>query len=310
MSEAYGYGKVILFGEHFVVYGIPAIAAGISKKTVATIGAGDKPGIEIVDNRPAVEGYKEKYAEQQEESVGLMGPAFGVDFGEKPVKITLGGELFCASGVGASAASCVAIARAISGYFRLGLSDEKINAIAYEGEKAYAGNPSGIDNTASTYGGLVYFVKNFDRPNTMERPVLKAPLYVIMASTGITTKTKVAVEGVRQRKEQEPEKYAGLFKEAEALVAEARKALEEGNAGEVGALMAKNHGLLQQIGVSCEELDGLVDAANSAGAVGAKMTGGGMGGYMVALVRQEDQDRISDELTRAGATHTIKAEIR
>lgn len=311
MTEAYGYGKVILFGEHFVVYGIPAIAAGISKRTIATIEAGDKPGIEVIDNREAVEGYKEKYREQQLESVERMKPQFGVNFDENPVKITLAGDLYCASGVGASAASCVSMARAISNYFNLDFSDEKINELGLEGDKAYAGNPSGIDNTASTYGGLVYFVRNLEGgDNTMERPKLKEPLYVIMGSTGITTKTSIAVAGVKERKGKEPEKYDVIFKEADALIARARTALESGNIEEVGRLMGENHKLLQQIEVSCAELDNLVEVANKAGAIGAKMTGGGLGGYMVCLVRKEDQERISDELIKAGATHTIKAEIK
>ena len=306
MTEGYGYGKVILFGEHFVVYGIPAIAAGISRKTVATAERGTAPGVTITDNRPAAPGYKEEYVQQQKDSVERMKPFLGVDFVKNPFRITLAGDLYCASGIGASAASCVAMARAISGLYNLKLSDEKVNAAALEGDKAYAGNPSGIDNTASTYGGLIYYIKGAP----LERPKLGKPLSIVMANSGITTQTKTAVDRVRQSRETEPDKYAKLFKEAEALIADARKALEAGDSVTVGRLMKKNHSLLQQMGVSCDKLDNLVAAAEKAGAIGAKMTGGGMGGYMFALVRPDDQDRIADALMKAGAQHTIKAEIR
>jgi len=306
MAEGYGYGKVILFGEHFVVYGMPAIAAGISRKTVATAERGTAPGITVADNRPAAPGYKEEYVQQQKESIERMKPFFGMDFNKNPVKITLAGDLYCASGIGASAASCVAMARAISGLFNLKLTDEKVNAAALEGDKAYAGNPSGIDNTASTYGGLIYYIKGLP----LERPKLGKPLSIVMANSGITTQTKTAVERVKAGRDKEPEKYAKIFKEEEAVIAQARAALEKGDSAKAGALMKKNHSLLQQMGVSCDKLDKLVAAAEKAGAIGAKMTGGGMGGYMFALVRPEDQDRVADELMKAGAQHTIKAEIR
>lgn len=310
MAEGYGYGKVILFGEHFVVYGVPAIAAGVSKKTIATVEPGDNPGAEIIDNRPAVEGYKEKYVKEQRESLERIRLLLGIDFDKNPIKITLAGDLYCASGVGASAASCVAMARAISQHFGLGLTEEQINALGLEGDKAYATNPSGIDNTVSTYGGLVYFIKNLDGgENTMDQLKLGAPLYVVMGSTGITTKTKEAILKVKEKKEKNPEKFLELLKQAENLVGKARTALEVGDTQEIGKLMNENHVLLQEIEVSCPELDNLVQAARKAGALGAKMTGGGMGGYMVALTTKENQNRVSEALMAAGATHTIKAEI-
>ncbi len=305
MTEGYGYGKVILFGEHFVVYGLPAIAGGISKKTLAKVEEGTKPGIEIIDNRLTAKGYKEKYVEQQKESMERMKPLLGVDFEKNPVKITLSGDLYCASGVGASAASCVATARAISNYFQLELTNKQINACGLEGDKAYAGNPSGVDNTVSTYGSLVYFKK----PNHMEQIQLKNPLHIVLGSTGVTTKTSEAVAGVKQRKEENQEEYSKLFNEAEILVNEARKTLEAGELEKIGEYMNKNHELLQKIGVSCKELDYLVTLARENGALGAKMTGGGLGGYMVCLApNTETQNKISQAMEKQGFK-TIVAQI-
>src|SRR4030042_1315604 len=113
-----------------------------------------------------------------------------------PLSIWLGGNLPGFSGLGASAASSVAIARAISEEFNLGLSNEKINQIAYEAEKAYAGNPSGIDNTAATYGGLMWFKKNMSGgPAYIERLTIGKPIEIVIGSTGIVANTKAMVEG-------------------------------------------------------------------------------------------------------------------
>ena len=280
MAEGKGYGKCILFNEHFVVYGIPSIVSAIGDVTVATAEKTESGGIRLVDDRPATPGYKKRYLEQQKDSMRRILEAMNISPDEN-VKITLGGNLYAASGVGASAASCTAAARALNSFFDMGLDDDRINEIAYEGEKGYHGTPSGVDNTASTYGGLIWFVRG-------EKPIfdpitMKEPVEIVMGNTGKVANTKAAVAGVRERKEKFPEKYAAIFGKADQVVHTARKALEAHDLAEVGNLMNQNHALLQQIEVSNQDLDMLVETAKAAGAVGAKMTGGGLGGYMVAL---------------------------
>lgn len=285
MAAGQGFGKVILFGEHFVVHGNPSIASGISRRTVAELRPGTGQGFRIIDNRPAAEGYIKKYEESQRRSVELMNRAvWHLDFDKNPVEVTLGGDLYCASGVGASAASCVAMARAVSEHFKLGLTDEQINLCGLEGDKAYAGTPSGIDNTCSTYGGLIYFRKGQGgRPNTMERMRLGKPLDIIMVSTGVTTRTEEAVARVKAWMAGSPAEAKVVFDEAEALVGRAKDALASGDVETVGKLMDMNHALLQKAGVSHPKLDHLVGLCRKNHAAGAKMTGGGMGGYMVAV---------------------------
>ena len=158
MGKGSGYGKVILFGEHFVVHGVPGIVSAIDSSTDAEVKKAVK-GLNVKDDRKTAKGYGEEKRLQQIESIERMLKAMKLD-PKTPLDIWIGGTLPGFSGLGASAASSVAIARAISEELNLGLTNEQINAVAYEGEKAYAGNPSGIDNTAATYGGLMWFKKN------------------------------------------------------------------------------------------------------------------------------------------------------
>jgi len=295
-----GFGKVILFNEHFVVYGIPAIASAIGAKTTAVVQRRAGSGVEIKDERPETKGYKAEKLAQQKESLDRMLKFMNIDTKNNAYSISLAGELIAASGIGASAASCAAIARAFSQELGLNYSDDKVNEIAYEGEKGYHGTPSGIDNTAATFGGLIWY-KREGSSHLMERMRLKKPVEIVMGNTGLVADTKVVVDAVRQQKEKEPEKYARIFKNAEQLVHDARKQLEVFNLKKVGSYMDENHTLLQQIGVSCSELDALVDLARDNGALGAKMTGTGRGGYMVALTPGRGlQERVAQAIEKKG----------
>jgi len=302
MAEGYGYGKVILFGEHFVVYYLPAIASAVGDKTIARIEPG-KPGsgLTIIDNRPATPGYKEKKLQERDKSLEFILKATGVDPEKTPIKIILEGNLVAASGIGASAASCAAIARALSAYFGFNYTNEKVNEVAYEGEKGYHGTPSGIDNTAATYGGLIWFIKG--QPPTIERMKIKKPVEIVVGNTGLTASTSEVVADVRRLKESDPEKYDPVFKKYEELVKEARKAFEGYNLKKVGELMNENHKLLQEITVSCPELDKLVKIARDNGAWGAKLTGTGRGGNMIALTPgKELQEKVAKAIEDAGFT--------
>lgn len=297
MAQGMGFGKVILFNEHFVVYGIPAIASAISARTTAVIEPGGKE-ITLIDDRQETPGYKKEKLEQQKDSLSRILNAMNID-PKTPIKITLGGDLIAASGIGASAASCVAIARALSHHFNLNLSDERINEIAYEGEKGYHGTPSGIDNTAATYGCLVWFKRG--KPNIIERLTLKKPVEIVMGNTGLVADTSSAVAGVRERKQKYPNKYNKLFKEAEDLVYRAKDAMENSDLELIGNLMKENHRLLQSIEVSCKELDFLVNLAVKEGALGAKLTGGGLGGNMVALTPDKQlQEKVARAMRKEG----------
>ena len=293
MGKGSGYGKVILFGEHFVVHGVPGIVSATDAATDAEVKKIDE-GIIIKDERKGSKGYAEEKKLQQIESIERMLKTMGMPQATA-MSIWLGGNLPGFSGLGASAASSVAIARAITEEFGLKFSDQQINEIAYEAEKAYAGNPSGIDNTAATFGGLLWFKKNMaGESDTFEKISIREPVEIIIGSTGIVANTKAMVEGVAERKKQNPQKYDPLFKQAENLALTGRKALKDFDLKKVGELMNENHRLLQEIGVSCKELDHLVDVARKHGAYGAKLTGGGGGGCMTALTPgKELQEKVA-----------------
>ena len=174
MGTGKGYGKTILFGEHFVVFGHPAIASALGSYTIADVKVVEGEGWTVDDQRPATPGYKKKKFKEAMQSIANVIEHLGVDIVTQKLEISFAGDLFAASGVGASAAQCTSLARALNDSFNLNLDDEKINEAAYEGEKAYHGTPSGIDNTASTYGGLIWFVKNLSGgKNTMD--LLQSP---------------------------------------------------------------------------------------------------------------------------------------
>jgi len=299
MGFGKGYGKVILFNEHFVVHGIPAIASAIGLTTDTEVVRYNGKGIKLIDNRKGTKGYsKEKYAHQME-ALKRVTEYMNFNAEKKPIKITLGGNLPTFSGIGASAANLVAIVRAINDEFSLNLPDEEINNTAYEGEKAFAGTPSGIDNTAATFGGLIWFKRG--EKNIIERLKIKNPVEIVMGNSGVVANTKEVVAGVRQRKEKYPEKYNKIFKESEGLAYKAREALLEYDLNRVGELMDENHKQLQAIEVDGKELNFLVELARDNGALGAKLTGGGVGGCMVALTPgKEIQEKVASAMEKEG----------
>ncbi|MCK4365698.1 MAG: mevalonate kinase [Thermoplasmatales archaeon] len=306
-GEGIGFGKAILFNEHFVVYGVPAIVSAIGKYTIAKVEPINKSGWNLNDNRKATPKYKEDKIEQQKDSINRILKKMNIDLSKKGIEITLDGNLYCASGIGASAASCVAIARALSDHYDLNLSDEEINEIAYEGERGYHGTPSGIDNTASTFGGLIWFEKGEN--NVIEKIVPPNPIEIVMGDTGKVADTTAAVAGVRARKEKNPEKYKEIFDRADNIAYLAKDAIQDEDFKELGKLMNENHKLLQQIEVSSRELDFMVKLARDQGALGAKLTGGGLGGNIIALTPSRDlQDDVANAIEKEGF-QTLKTVI-
>lgn len=306
-GEGIGFGKAILFNEHFVVYGVPAIVSAIDKYTIAKAQPCNETRLSLIDNRNATPGYKEDKKDQQQDSIQRIIQKMNLDFSRSGVEIELAGTLYAASGIGASAASCVAMARALSEFYQLGFSDDEINDIAYEGEKGYHGTPSGIDNTASTFGGLIWFEKK--QPPIMEHIEIPNQIEMVMGNTGRVADTTAAVAGVRERKEAQPEKYGEIFKRAENIAYLAKQAFIDEDVHEIGKLMNENHKLLQQIEVSSKELDFLVKLAREYGAYGAKLTGGGLGGNMIALTPgKRTQDEVANAIEKEGFK-TLKTSI-
>jgi len=302
MGTGKGYGKTILFGEHFVVYGLPAIASALGTYTTANVKVIESNGWVVDDQRPATPGYKKKKNDEAMHSIKNVIEHLNIDTTNQKLEITFKGNLIATSGVGASAAQCTSLARAFNDTFNLELDDEKINEAAYEGEKAYHGTPSGIDNTASTYGGLIWFIKNLSgSKNTMDLMKASKKMHLVIANSGITASTTEVVADVRRLKEENQEKFEKIFKKYKIIAEEAKDALINGDINKTGTLMNKNHNLLREITVSGEVNEKLVDIALQAGALGAKMTGTGRGGLVIAVAENEEsQLRISKAIKTKG----------
>ena len=303
-----GFGKLILFGEHFVVYKVPALVAAVKAATTCEVKLStpcseteDGPwscGLVVEDNRPAVPGYKRKKRDEMLHATQLVLKHFKVDTEKRGVRVTLGGDLCAVSGIGASAANAVSLSRALAGALGQNLSEEEVNRAGYEGERGYHGTPSGIDNTAATYGGVLTFCRTDGDP-IFKIKKLPSPCRIVYAATGITSSTTKVVGDVRAKKEKDPKWFDGLLQRYKSVFERAEKALEVGDWKAVGALADENHKLCQELTVSCKELDDLVDAARKAGAVGAKMAGTGRGGLMWAICLDEkSQQEVYEALNK------------
>ena len=300
MAKGAGFGKTILIGDQFVLDEVPAIVSSIPFETVATVERIDGDGWILEDNRKEVPGYKKKKEEQQARSIGRVLEVMNVDVKKTPIKITYGGTLLAGSGVGASAASCVSLARALNAEFNLGCSIEEINRVAWQGEFPYHGVASGVDNTASTYGGLLLFqVRNGEQH--FEKIRTPKSFGIVLANSGITANTALLDVFIDEQRKADPELFATRLKLITAQAYDMKEALEAGDLENVGKIMSNNHEILTAMEMSHETLDHLCRLALEKGALGAKVTGGGRGGYMVALTPGKKlQDTIASAFEREG----------
>ncbi|MBN2126942.1 MAG: mevalonate kinase [Candidatus Diapherotrites archaeon] len=280
MNSGKGFGKTILFGDHFVVYGHPGIASAINDYAETVIEDSDK--FEFIDNRPATQGYKEKKKNEIQRQLNSLMNFFELNENSK-IKITVSGNLKCASGVGASAALAASIARALNEKFKKNFDDEKINEIAFKAEEAGSGPASGIDNTCAVYGGMISFTKNLEGGKNKIELIESKECEIVLANSGITQETKVVVGEVKKWKESHPEKFSELEKKYLKIYEKGLNALKEGNWKELGKLMNEKHELLKQLTVSCDKLNEMQKIALNAGAFGAKLTGTGRGGLLLCL---------------------------
>ncbi len=189
-----------------------------------------------------------------------------------------------AMGLGGSAALAVAIVRSLDLRFALEpLGSERVNALAFECEKAAHGTPSGVDNTVATYGQMLLYC-NASRPR-FSTLATKVPLPIVIGISGKESLTANNVAQVRAAWQRQPARYEALFDQIDRLALAGVDALRAGDLIELGELMNLNHGLLNALQLSTPELEDMIHVARRAGAVGAKLTGGGGGGSMIALCR-------------------------
>lgn len=306
MKRGSASGKVILLGEHAVVYGKPAIAVPLVQLRATAQILPSSPGDGLVLDLPDVD---QRLALAQAPADHALAhvtrrtlAALGLDPAPDWV-VTLQSEIPPASGLGSGAAAATAIARALSAAAGKQLRPDQISALVYESERLFHGTPSGIDNAVVAHELPIWFVRG-QPPEPFSVP---RPFTVIIADTGIPSPTKTTVGHVRQAWLANPAHLESLFQTIGEVVLAAREAIQKGELSTLGSLMDTNHHLLQGLGVSGPELDCLQAAAKDAGALGAKMSGGGRGGNLIALAPAglDRQAEIVHALECRGATRVL-----
>lgn len=299
-------GKFILFGEHAVVYGRPAVAAPLaSLRATASVGlqTGPLTGSTAIIARNLNKRILVGQAPLDEPLAAIVRSTFALY--NQPMlgglSIVLSSSIPVASGLGSSAAVSTAIVRALALWLGKPLTPAVVSALVYETEKLQHGTPSGIDNAVVAYERPVYFI----RDQVSEIFDLNRPVRILIGDTGVASETRGAVAGVRERYEAGSQRYARIFDRIGAIASAARLALEAGELHLLGPLMNENHELLQALEVSSPELDRLVEAARAAGATGAKLSGGGLGGNMIAIAPPETEAAIESALADAGARRVV-----
>ena len=308
-ARAHAPGKIILFGEHAVVHGQPAIAVPLTTVQARAEAIPGDYGAGLTVQAPDV-GHTLHAAESFEELADPSDPLYNalmyplelavgaLNVPLPDLRITIRSSIPIASGLGSGAALATALIRALAMAHGRTLSRETLNGLVYEVEKRHHGNPSGLDNTVVVYERPVYFVRG-----TPPAPfTIGAPFTLVVADTGVSSPTRLTVGDVGRLFEAEPERITPIFERIGAIACEGRAAIEAGQVIGLGPLMNENHALLRDLTVSSHELDELCAAALSAGATGAKLSGGGRGGNMIALVEPARVHDVSGALREAGAT--------
>ena len=307
MTHASAPGKIILFGEHAVVYGRPALAVPVTQ-VHADVDVSDSPRPGIWIEAPDVNLQAELNTLPSDHPIAsvIHNFLFLLRVSRFPnLDIKIISTIPVASGLGSGAAVTVALTRALAAHLKYAMVDEEVNAFTYEIEKIHHGTPSGIDNTVVTYARPVYFVKG----QPIETLQVGKPFTIVIADTGISAPTKESVGDVRRLWMNDRSRWETVFDKIGEISFTARRAIEAGKPELLGELMNENHDVLKTLTVSSPELDKLVEAAHRAGALGAKLSGGGRGGNMIALVEAEKAETVSRTLREAGARNTIRTQI-
>ena len=290
-------GKIILLGEHAVVYGRQAIAAPIPLAVEARV-KDSADGIQMVIPRWGVEQRIRSLDEHPQGVAGILAMVLKeLELESRSMEIEVFPHIPRAMGLGGSSALAVAVIRALDLHFQVGLDAEQVNALAFECEKAAHGTPSGVDNTVATYGKPLLYHR--DEGPVFTELEIATPMTFVIGISGRESLTATHVARVRESWERQTDRYESLFNEIDALTTSAVGAIATGNHVELGELMNLCHGFLNALQLSTPELEELAHIARTNGALGAKLTGGGGGGSIIALVPDEPQ-RVIDAIQAAG----------
>ncbi len=304
-------GKVILFGEHAVVYGRAAIAVPLTKvKATATVkDAPPRAGCTI--SAPDIDAcvrLSDSPTDPLAVAVSLALAETGIE-SEPDWQLAVSSSIPIAGGMGSGAAISAALARAVLAHSarpsRHTPDPDTVNRIVYATEKLHHANPSGIDNTVVVYEQPVWFVRG-QPPRVFD---IARPFHLVIADTGVASSTGEVVSDVRRAWQQNTDKYEAIFDNIAATAEAARRAIAAGDVDALGPLMQQNQRLLRQLNVSADQLDHLIAIAEEAGASGAKLSGAGRGGNLIAVVESENLEEVTEALLAGGAAGVVVTEV-
>lgn len=291
------HSKVILIGEHAVVYGEPAIAVPFPTLTAKTI-IEPVHGQVIFDSKK----YSGPLNQVPEKMRGLAHCIEHTlhEFGQemKNLKIRLESDIPIGSGLGSSAATAIAVVRGLSNYFRIPLSRERLIALSNIAEKYAHGNPSGID-IATVYSDVPIWFKKGQNPKQI---FIESPLHLVVGDTGEVGNTRLAVNSILEKRKHDPFNTEKSIHSLGMCVELAKDTLLIGDLVKLGELLNTAQNELKKLGVNDQKIDNLIDTAKTSGALGSKLTGAGRGGCMIALAKDEEHaSYLSRKLIQAGA---------
>ncbi|MEE2788846.1 MAG: mevalonate kinase [Myxococcota bacterium] len=300
-------GKVILFGEHAVVYGHRAIAAPLGSGLGTTVQHSDQGPLLSIPRWGQSGLTVEPTAEVQ--GPNAMGLAFATALRTleldptTPVFVTIDGRLPMGVGLGSSAAFAVSLIRGLAAFADITLSEADLLNCAEAIEKVFHGTPSGLDHTVvATSQCLLY--RRSDGP-TFQKISVRCEIPVVISWAPRVGTTREIVGGVRRRHDANPREFSALFEAMDTLVDGAISALETGDLPRLGQLFDLNHGYLSACGVSGPSNEDMVHLARASGALGAKLTGAGRGGAVIALAPNEPEQIVARLVEHGyGAFHT------
>lgn len=317
ITSASAPGKLILCGEHAVVYGRPAIAVPLTeiRAEAHIVPMPPGSGLRLIASDVNREWVVD---DMTTDPLGklVLATLHHLNLSAANLTITLNSAIPIASGMGSGAAVATALVRALSNHFSRKLPPEEVSSLVYISEQRYHGTPSGIDNTVVAYEQPIWFVKSHAQSPEQQAPspqierlTIGTPLFLVIGDTGVRSKTHMPVSNLRQRWQEHTNHYESLFDQVTDVVHQIRDALIAGDSTTIGALLNRNHSLLQELGISSPELDHLVKTARLAGALGAKLSGGGWGGIMVALTDKQTMQPVAAALRATGAAQVVETTV-
>ncbi len=303
LVESSAPGKAILFGEHAVVYGRPAIAVPVTEVQVIVTAEPAPLGNGLTLTTPDLgKSFSLSTTPRDEPMTAVTRLTLAhLSVPEPDATLIISSTIPIASGLGSGTAVSTALVRTLANFLGHTLETSAVSALVFEVEKIHHGTPSGIDNTVVAYEQPIYFV----REQPIQRLDVGTPFTLLIGDTGVRSSTKKAVEHVRRGWKRNLARYDALFDQIGDIADEARQSIETGDVNALGPLMDHNHKLLIELDVSSPKLDKLVKAARFAGAMGAKLSGAGRGGNMIALVEDDVAEEVTEALKEAGAKRVI-----